>query len=404
MRRSKRVRAQPNAVAAKKSKSQIGFLDLGTDCLLYLCDGLDMPSLCAIAGTCKELQAIARKSFELRKINSIVCEPWPKKTSNVLVIEDTLLLNDLFRHFGHLLEEATIPSNLESLPRFVISCSGHLRKLTLHHYHYYTAGLGVDIKPMFKELAELSIYTLDDLPELPLHACKKLVSLRLTNRHTDKVLEDCMSTKFPQLKKFDLAQAVLPRPLIDAFLRVNTKLTHLIVHSRVAFHSFKGLKALECLKLSYTTASMRKAIGGMPLKSFSLTDCLDSNEISTFLDTSTTLRGTVQSMELVCSWPKTADISPIWNSLMRFQELRKLRLDLLLAFEPEHLTTGLERLIGGLPFIEDIELMSGEQNGETVNEAQRDVPSGVISTSELFHQRRMLRGYEASFRKRTDNN
>lgn len=58
--------------SANPEKKVLGFLDLGTDCLLEICDRLRVKPLCLLGYTCRTMLAIVRKSFTLKQITKAV--------------------------------------------------------------------------------------------------------------------------------------------------------------------------------------------------------------------------------------------------------------------------------------------------------------------------------------------
>lgn len=348
---------------AEKTSKKLTFLDLGVDCLLNFCDGLDFETLCSIADTCHTMRDIAHKSFELRKIQAchyyetIPEHPLP---SNVLIIADGMLvMARVLRLFGDLLLQIRMPASDRHhilFDNMVAHCSGTLRSLHLESDRDFWKPLDVDLRPLFRGLNELRLLNSSfGVLQYPFGVCEQLTTLSIFHCRYD-VLWPVWNTKFPKLKRCAIDTDVkLHHSGIDTFIDNHPQLTGLsIKSSKFAFTSFSKLQNLEELTLDHCTVEMRRLIGAMPLKSLTLGGFQRMKMFVKFLSSSSVLIEHLEELTAVVMGLHDTgeENNKVWTALARCKELRRLNLNFLSAFDPQQLLAGMEILIAEMAVIE----------------------------------------------------
>lgn len=405
---SKRV--APAAPAPKKSrvkrKSKRKFLELGTDCLLYFCDGLDIRALSAMAGTCLQMQAIARKSFELKRITACHYEEMSNKASpaHTLAITDPSLMADVLQHFGDYLLKVNVAVDGKSqalLENLIESCGGTLRTLLIRGKRHLTDVLQVDVQPLFESLTDLTITQSSyGILKYPFDVCSQLTSLSI-NSCDSKTLECCLKANFPQLRRLKLTQSHIPHALFDNFLLSHAELTDLIIIStNFSFDAFSRLTKLENLYLNYTDAMMRQLIARMPLKLLSMSMTRHYDDFVSVLTASSVLRDRIEILRTNVLCSKNEENNAIWSHLALCVKLRELRMNLTWAFTANELVTGLTQLIDQLPDIALVELRCNPY-GQAVemDDFQMNVRKGIIKFRNRYNHKRILVAFVVYFEK-----
>lgn len=337
--------------------------NLPVDCLLHVFERLDIRTLCAIAGTSKKFQSIARKLFELKKITVgiFACQGNCLNTfnwKNPIYISGLSLCEDTLRHFGEFFHiiDVRVSNDDQSLFEYIVKyCSGTLETLVVQSHPNIQQVNHLDMKPLFKHLRDLRIYSANfDLLKFPFDICEQLSSLHIRDCD-EKLVVNLLKHEFPSLKVLKICQNNIPEGIVDQFLLKHQKLiVFMITQRNQQYHSFATLANLERLFVHEADVSMRELIGKMPLKHFGMQRFYGRDQFIEFIESSLVLRDHLEVFSaMFCGL--IADNGSLLD-LLQFRKLRELRIHGPTSFHAQRIIDVLEQLIHGFEEIEIIEL------------------------------------------------
>lgn len=404
-------------------KHPIELMDLDMDCLRELCDRLDIELLCALAGTCLRMQAIAQESFLAKKIKNVqfrkhISECRPNKfkvwSGTLLVNSDEFPIGTL-KHFGESFTSARITCGYpqffqddrrrrarelarycnrkichvrdmfswrtkEEQEKFEIAhriqenscdwlaryCSETMRTLHLAYFSHF--GTTMRKNPLFANLTELSLFNCS-FTNFPFAEFKQLSTLVL-NYCAKETFEECLEATFPHLKTIKLTkncQRISPNKL-NRFIGRHSQLTDVTIHAKLRYISLSHLQRLESVSLEnhgVPLMSLWRLMGVPELKVLNFRNfCIEINYLMILLISSSRPRHTLE--ELYCCNIDFISMRT-WKRLGQLRKLRALNLRYVRTPHSE-LVEGIEILIDESPSIEEITIECNDMRDFTRSE------------------------------------
>lgn len=369
-------------------KNQLNFMDLGYDCLLELCDYMDIEALTIIAGTSKAMQEIARKSFELKGI--IECFYNREKESRgrckrrePLYVKNRYVVANVIRHFGDFLRSLSFYVSSDSqrtCNNLVAMCNGTVQKLGIHS-NLDSHKLKVNLKSLFKQLTALSITMSSfDLLRYPFQECSQLQLLQIRDCD-EKLLQRCFSTVFPALTQLDISQMYMPQRLFNKFLSKHPDITDLMVLSlKVNLDAILHLTKLTNLYLRFSDLDKLAVCSRMTLKYLRVGRMEIIEVFLILLQDSPILRMTLERFSADLPTAQDDDQTELmWFLFSDFKKLHGLKLTFYCSFPPNKIIAAMTQLVGQLPKIEVIVVTCAVGRHTVPFDTERPVPKGNIS-------------------------
>lgn len=223
------------------------FMDLGTDCYREICDRLDNELLCALAGTCRQLQTIAQASFAAKKISSISFSRNDLGFGDAhLQVKSAAHLFAALRHFGQFFNTSTLfcgPGNVRSaslgqdqriqenvFDYFARHCCDKLKTMFLQNFD--RCGTAMDKNPLLAKIEILSMSCCSFL-RFPFGDLQNLtkITVSVCARTT---MSKCLDATYPQLRQLNVMGydiESIDQHKFDRFIERHSELTHLTVFS-----------------------------------------------------------------------------------------------------------------------------------------------------------------------------
>lgn len=376
-----RLICQQLTLSGRKSGHRMDLIGIGEHCLREICDRLDVFSLCDIAGTCKELQRIARESFACRKINKVIYDKFEHKTmkANEFCAANYSELANILMAFGDMITDISVPfyeangdANTMIFNEVVRRCSGTLRKLD---YYYISGGFNVeemlDSQLLFANLKQLGLGECQGFKgKIPFDACEQLSVIRIFLDDWDESPE-FFSATFPNLKCFLLesGSGCVTQDVFESFLGRHRQLTDLKLnmHDDIDLAVLNELPDLRVTEIESMTSRMMPPLSLKHQKRLRLIKFgAFGNSSMEFID-----RWTQQESleELDLSKQIFIDESVVWRNLNKLKELRVLKMK---SNRTDHLLAEtIEALVGNLPLLEKIEIHCTYKYGKCMIGAYR---------------------------------
>lgn len=331
------------------------------DCVLHIFEKLDIQALCAVAGTSKKLQSIARKFFGLRKLTRgyFVCLGDSRDDSVGLKrvqVSDPLLFKNILKQFGEYLRIISIGVCNDSLSIFKYIekyCSGGtLQSLKVRGDLDIEQLIDVDMSSLFKHLQNLQLHFCTyDMLKYPFGVCEALVSINI-QICDEKLVADVLKHEFPSLKSLKMVQQNIPQGLLDKFLSMHTKLIVLLSAARnEQYSSLEKMTNLERLMVFETNSMMRRTIGRMPLKHFAPQIFNSRDHFLEFVRSSSVLRDHLEVFSTTFAIGNAITDDEVLTGILTFRALLELRIFGTANVCASRIISVLEQLIANLPVI-----------------------------------------------------
>lgn len=202
--------------------SSVELMHLSDDILLDIFDRFDIESLCTIAGTCHHLQAIARKSFQNRKIDTLHMQVFSAKTPNQYTALTPAIFLQVVRHFGSFLRKVVIgyigdfcrhSAVYKALPIYCVGTLTELDVMSVAPYPLFDDSRAIEL---FAHLTKLKLNMVSFVQEQHLYSnCPELRELRVIDSSAG--MEMCLASNYPKLQKILLQYSYHRDVSLDGF-------------------------------------------------------------------------------------------------------------------------------------------------------------------------------------------